>query len=380
MARRGARNGKGRAQPDAQEASDGARASATLGLSFRAIDELLRVDKPLVHDLSALGGEGRTLFCAADETATVERLLLNEAGDRFEEHANFPLGEIFDLPDGPDGEMDIEGLSVQDGWLWIAGSHGLKRDGPDGAPKHFGELDDIDWDLNRGFLGRVPLLDRGEGVLEPVARIETLQGGERRAACLPMDKKGRNAVKRMLAKDPVLGPFMAIPCKENGFDIEGLAVAGDRVFLGLRGPVVGGRATLVELRLKQTKAGRLKPRKLADGRRYRLHALDLGGLGIRDLLLDRGRLLILAGVSMDLDGPQAVFALDPLPEAGESFAATPPRRLLELPIRRGVDHAEGMQRIERGGRAELLVVYDSPAPERLDETRQEIAADVFPMV
>ena len=30
--------------------------------------------------------------------------------------------------------------------------------------------------------------------------------------------------------------------QENGLDIEGIAVEGDRVWLGLRGPVLGGHA------------------------------------------------------------------------------------------------------------------------------------------
>lgn len=360
--------------------SGGARPAGRVTLAFKAPEQLLLVDKPLVQDLSAVGAVGRTLFCAADESATVERLVLNAAGDRFEQHTNFPLGELFDLPAGPEGEMDIESLSVRDGWLWIAGSHGLKRDGPDQVPRDFAALDDIDWDENRGFLGRVPLLDRGEGLYEPVARIETLAGEERRAACLPMDKNGCNAVKRLLAEDPVLKPFMAIPCKENGFDVEGLAVEGDRVFLGLRGPVVDGLAVLVELRLKPTKSGKLKPRKLDDGKRYRLHAVDLGGLGIRDMLLHDGRLLILAGVTMDLDGPQAVFAIDSLPAPGGSFAATPPKRLLELPILRDADHAEGLECVEIGGKPMLLVAYDAPAPERVNAKRQELVADLFEMV
>ena len=39
---------------------------------------------------------------------------------------------------------------------------------------------------------------------------------------------------RALADDPHFGPYMAIPGKDNGFDIEGLAVDGHRLLLGLR--------------------------------------------------------------------------------------------------------------------------------------------------
>ena len=40
-----------------------------------------------------------------------------------------------------------------------------------------------------------------------------------------------------------------IPGKDNGIDCEGLAVAGDRVFIGLRGPVLRGWAMIIELQV-----------------------------------------------------------------------------------------------------------------------------------
>ncbi len=42
-----------------------------------------------------------------------------------------------------------------------------------------------------------------------------------------------------------------IPGKDNGFDIEGLAVREDRLLLGLRGPVLRGHAFVLELSLEQ---------------------------------------------------------------------------------------------------------------------------------
>ena len=43
-------------------------------------------------------------------------------------------------------------------------------------------------------------------------------------------------VSRVLPDKSVEG----IPSNDNGFDVEGLAVSGNRVFLGLRGPVLAG--------------------------------------------------------------------------------------------------------------------------------------------
>ena len=58
---------------------------------------------------------------------------------------------------------------------------------------------------------------------------------------------GHNQLIEALAEDEHLGPFlqMGLPSKDNGFDIEGLAVQGNQVFLGLRGPVLRGWAIIL---------------------------------------------------------------------------------------------------------------------------------------
>lgn len=90
---------------------------------------------------------------------------------------------------------------------------------------------------------------------------------------VPMGKSVKKSpVRKMLATDPVIGEFVGLPCKENSLDIEGLAVRGNTVLLGLRGPVITGWAILVRMEMKATKSGALKPRKLPGGRRYRLAA------------------------------------------------------------------------------------------------------------
>ena len=104
--------------------------------------------------------------------------------------------------------------------------------------------------------------------------------------------------------------FLAIPGKDNGLDIEGLAVAEGSVFVGLRGPVLRGWTTLLEMAVGEDDdaPSTLKLKEIgSNGSLYRKHFLDLGGLGVRDLCLDGDDLLILAGPTMDLDGPVTVF-------------------------------------------------------------------------
>lgn len=352
-----------------------ANPSGTVELSFVSVDELDRVEDPLVHDLSAVAAIGRTLFCASDETATVERLILGDGG--YGSHRNVAIGDYFELPDGPDGEMDIEGMAIADGCLWVTGSQGLKRKKLKSNAEGFHALDTIKWDPNRSFLGRLPLVDRGDGVFDIAPPDGVPAHPSLRPACLAMDKRGRTALRKALARDPVLKPYMGVPCKENGFDVEGMAVLGSHVFLGLRGPVIGGRAVIVETRMKMTKSAVLKPEKLEDGARYRLHAIDLGGLGIRDLSIEGERLLVLAGPTLDHDGQQALYGLDLLPGMDDPDEIWEPELLLELPNTPGYDKAEGMALVEVDGAARLLVVYDSPAPQRSGDGGHRITADLF---
>jgi hypothetical protein len=99
-------------------------------LTFEGKERFEYVDDPIHKDLSAATRHDKSLFLCCDETARVDRL--TSVADRaYVEHAHFNLGDLVDLPDGPDGELDIEGLDVDGDWLWIVGSHSLKRDKPE---------------------------------------------------------------------------------------------------------------------------------------------------------------------------------------------------------------------------------------------------------
>lgn len=350
---------------------------ATIDMAFRSPDEIAHIDSPIWQDVSCLAVAGRSIFCSCDETSSVERVTFDAKNGRAAEHESFALGDAFKLPEGRAGEMDIEGIAISDGFLWVCGSHSLKRDKPeDGA---IAAMEEIDWDANRGFLGRVPLVDRGGGLFAPAVRVDAMDGEpERRAAMLKMKRSREKApLRKMLASDPLIGPFVPLPAKENGFDIEGLAARGDEVLLGLRGPVLRGLAMLVRIELRATDDGRLKPRKLANGRRYSLHALDLNGQGIRDLAWQGDRLLILSGATTDLEALQSVFALPDFRPDRLVYPREMLGRVLDLPIIRGADHAEGIALMGEPGAERLIVTYDSPHTDRTDADSHELRADVF---
>ena len=177
--------------------------------------------------------------------------------------------------------------------------------------------------------------------------------------------------------DPHFASFLTIPGKDNGFDIEGLAVSGDRIFVGLRGPVLRGWAGILEVSVSAEDPFRLNLRDIGpQGRPYKKHFLDLGGLGVRDICVDGEDLLILAGPTMNLDGPVVVYRWRGALESSEEqlIFAEDLEPLFTVPNGIGVDHAEGMTLLSDPKR--LLIVYDSPGKTRKVSSRA-IKADVF---
>lgn len=318
--------------------------------------------------LSAVRHVGQYLWLGCDETATLERLTLK--GDQADGHQQFAIADFLDLPDAPDQEVDVEGIAYADYYLWFVGSHSLKRKKvkPNkSAADNLKRLGILEREENRYTLGRIPLVD---GQLHRTCPHPTIPNQTLTAAQLKRKKRG-NELTRELSEDAHLGPFLEadIPGKDNGFDVEGLAVMGDRLWLGLRGPVLRGWAVLLELEVAADKPDvlRLQPL-LKDSaenspNKYRKHFLDLGGLGIRDLCPWQDFLLILAGPTMDLDGPVRLFTVA-IADLQTTQGLLQPTVLRDLPHRQGGDRAEGITLLGPD-QEDLLVVYDSPVPERL---------------
>lgn len=327
------------------------------------LDHWRRNGDDVRHGLSAARAVGGHLWLACDETAALERLTRQPDGG-FAGHRPFPLARLLALPGRPDGEADIEGLAWDGQALWVLGSHSRKRKKPKpgmAEAEAVRRLATVAVDPNRYLLARLPLAG------DPPAPVRTgavrLAGGRR-----------GNALTRALARDPHVGPFVAVPGKDNGLDIEGLAApGGGRLLLGLRGPVLRGWAVVLEI-MPVEAAGRLGLGPIAD-RSFRKHFLDLGGLGVRELCVHGDDVLVMAGPSMDLPGPFAVHRWRGGPPPGEADTLTPADALpvvLPFPWERGAQRPEGMTLLDDG----LLVVYDRPADHRLPADGV-VLADLF---
>ncbi|WFT97008.1 DUF3616 domain-containing protein [Bradyrhizobium barranii] len=278
----------------------------------------------LLTNLSAIAWDDTFLWTASDEGRSVE--CLKPYRDGFRLHRRFALDDLFlGLPGSESAdEIDVESMDVVGGRLWVCGSHCTVRR----QAKKTGSLT-IDPDLrarkSRRLLGSALLA----GILDQAA------------VGLAMPYSGKDSLRRRLSNDPYLAPFLNLPGKENGLDIEGLAVRNRAVLIGLRGPIVDSTAVVVEFGSEGS--GEITPAS------HRLHFLELEGLGVRDLARWDGSIIVLAGPVSSAAGPFRLY----LWNVRRTDKIQRPRQIFEWKEKN--DAPEGICR--KGD--ELLVVYDT---------------------
>jgi hypothetical protein len=325
--------------------------------------------------LSSASFCGNYLFTAGDDGAYLERFTLGKRNE-LSGHRSFRLRDYLSLPGGAGDELDLEGLAVADGYLWVMGAHSRQRKKPAKEFTSEGEvfraLRSVELTPSHFLLGRIPLAEAEDGSPIPVR-----ENGARRDARFGLNPGG-DELRALLARDPHLGPFARLPGKENGLDFEGLAVHEGRLFIGCRGPVLRGWACVLEIRVEDH-AGGLRLRKIR-GRPYRKHFLYCDGLGVRELEFRGEDLLLIAGPTMLLDGPLHVYRWK---EAARLNRDSAQRRealdhLFEIPRLRGKaagkDRAEGLATLP-GGKS-LLVIYDNAAKARRPGKTRYVASAV----
>ncbi|WP_441237176.1 DUF3616 domain-containing protein [Bradyrhizobium sp. 930_D9_N1_4] len=184
------------------------------------------------------------------------------------------------MSDQARGDPDIEGASYDDGYFYVIGSHGRKRKHPE------------DSNLTSYHLFRFTV-DKTTGKPRFPISADEVTGVEASLIRLP------SAIKEALPKayDRPLG--------ENGANIEGIAVAGGRMYLGFRGPSDDGNAYILAVDAKAvfTESAPLNAE---------LKTVPLGATtGIRDIAAVTGGLLLLTGPVNEQQITPAIVLYDP---------------------------------------------------------------------
>ena len=323
------------------------------------------------------------LWVGSDEHISVQRLRKLK-GNNFGECKTYHLIDFVDLPSTKD-EMDIEGMDFDGKYLWVTGSHSWVRTNIDGEVKdqqeEVNKLCEVTIDKNRCILARIPCIKNKEGEYELHKEHSDPEDENKMLwAATLKHKKKKNQLTKKLKKDNHLANFIKIPGKDNGLDIEGLAAYNNKIFLGMRGPVLRGWATILEVQFKEhsRKKQRLKLKKLDNGKHYRKFFLDLKGMGIRELAADGDDMLILAGPTMDLDGTMSIYnwkgGSNPQPDT--LIAKNEITRLMDIPTnpeKHNVDKAEGLALLKDKS---MLVLYDTP-DESKTIGKHTVKADCF---
>lgn len=330
-----------------------------------------RKAKKIAGSLSAVERIDDMLWLAGDEVSSIERLA-RDAADQFGGHTRISLVDVFQLEGDLDDEADLEGIGYDDeaGLLWVVASHSMRRGKDDQEPASLATvtaaLQARRPQQNRFLLGSVAVERGGVPMLDPAT-----------ARFLP--RVGHtNALTDFARASPLLRDFMETPSKDNGFDIEGIAARAGEVFIGLRGPVMDGWASILQLSPVDTATPHLAITGGGVKRAPRHHLLDLDGLGVRDLCVLERDLLILAGPTMATEGPYRVFRWKDGAVASEARLVRGDTRELvfEIPSGGKIGKPEGMTLYDTAGAGRLLVVYDRPA-EGGQKDDQTYEADLF---
>lgn len=271
-------------------------------------------------DVSAVEVVGPFVYLASDEGRSIHLLEPFRDGYRV-------AGDPIVLLAGS-VEADLEGLAAEGPTLYAVGSHSLKRrklDPDKTGSSNRARLQRVVREASRYYLYRLRL-DPETG--RPARPIERISLGE------------------LLRNDVFLSRFTDIPGKENGIDVEGLAVDAGRLFVGLRSPVLrGGVVPVIVLRFDSPSA-------------YTLRFVDSGGRGIRSMAAVKAGFLVILAHERAGPGDYELCLWNGSDRFSDGAAGVHLRCLGSIPARSG-GKPEGLALLgEDEQRYRLLVTYD----------------------
>jgi hypothetical protein len=269
------------------------------------------------NDVSAVAVAGDFLVIGSDEAEAVQ--VLKKDGAAYAVVADVSLGQ-------PGHELDVEGVAAEGNTVYVTGSHNRVR--------YIGA---------KGGGGVSPVEDKPRRHRDQVFRFTLGPNGKPG----PVEVMSLRAV---LDDHPILKQFVPVASKENGIDIEGLAVKNGRLYFGFRGPVL--RDNWVPI-LSCT-FGK-EPGEVA------VAYARFGGRGVRDLVAVQNGFLVIAGPVGDGDQSYQIHFWDGTDGLAGPKDPPKPKPLAELPDF-GKGKPEGLAVLKEDGKTyELLLVCDGLA-------------------
>jgi hypothetical protein len=269
------------------------------------------------QNISAIAVVGDRLIVGNDEGNEINILKHNGEGYANERSISLSKGK----------EIDVEGIACEGAIVYVIGSHSYKR-------KKI-KLEQS-YEQNRKALETVSL----EPQRDQLFRFNLNTNSELE----------QTSLRSILESNKILQLFTKIPSKENGIDIEGIAVHQGLLYIGFRGPV------LRENWVPVLKCQFAKPITQAD-----LVFVNLGGRGIRDITRVNDGFLILAGPVGDGPGSYQVYFWDGedcIPGSRTSGRIGQSEFLGEIPVDENAK-AEGLALLKESySDYEVLIVFD----------------------
>lgn len=245
---------------------------------------------------------------------------------------------IHDTHDGKPLELDAEGVAYADGFFYVVGSHG--------RPRHERGEDKDKNDARAAATRHLFRLRFDPGAVDADGKLTGA-----------VDIRDSTVLPGLLRAHREIAPAFDARVEGEGLTIEGVAVRGGQLSVGLRAPLLNGsRAAVLSAPLDVLFAD--------EAGTGRLHSLDLGrdgrgkARGVRDLVAYGDGFLVIAGPVLDpesdavMDADYTVFAWDgrdgarSLGDLKSYGTKVKPEALLPLSV--------------EGDRLRVLVLFDGP--------------------
>jgi hypothetical protein len=272
-------------------------------------------------NISAIDVSNDFLVIGADEGNQVQ--ILKRQGEDYAVVSDITLNTNAE-------EIDIEGIACDGNTVYVVGSHSAKRSKID---------NDATYEKNRQKIEKVvPEPDR-----DRLFRFSLDTDGH-------AQNLEETSLRSIIDSKKVLKDFSLLPSKENGIDLEGIAIHNEQLYVGFRGPV-----------LRENWVPVLKCRFAKPVTETELVYVQLDGLGFRDITRVEDGFLILAGPVGDGLGAFQVYFWDGedcLPGVRTSGKTGQVERLGVIPTAENAK-AEGLTLLKESSLGyEVAIVFD----------------------